>query len=237
MEKVIYALWKDEKTSLDDFNVTLLEQAGRGLADISHAVRVNLKDAHVAEGTSPRAVATDPQMDAIVQVWVDTANDAFRAPCDAIIKSSCAKFQAWLVSESTPLPNTLYPSKTGERTEGFSQIVFLQKPDGQTWEDWRDIWHNSHTRVAIDTQSNFEYQQNLVTRRLTESSGQYHGIVEECFPEAALTDPLIYFDAPDDDVKMHANLKLMMDSVARFIDHTRMDCMPTSQYDIKKMGS
>lgn len=237
MEKVIYALWKDQDVSVDEFNTQLLEHTGPALLETAHAVRLNLKDGHVAKGTSPRAVATDPQMDAIVQVWMDTANDAFRAPHDVIISQACSRFEAWLVSESTPLPNTLYPSKTGTRTEGFSQMVFLQKPENQAWEEWRDIWHNSHTRVAIDTQSNFEYQQNLVTRRLTESSGHYHGIVEECFPEAALTDPLTYFDAPGDEVKMHANLQLMMDSVARFIDHSRMDCMPTSQYDIKKMGS
>lgn len=233
MEKVIYAVWKAPKSDPAAFNRDIINKAGTLLAPLAHSVRVNVKDAKVANGNSPRAASTNPQMDALVQIWVDSANDALRAPYDAIITAHCARFEAWLVSESVPLPNTAYPAESGTRTHGFSQMVFLRRPDTLSWEDWRDIWHNQHTQVAIDTQSNFEYRQNLVIRRLTPDSGRYDAIIEECFPAAALTDPLVYFDAPGDPEKMQANLQAMMDSVAKFIDHSRMDCMPTSQYEIK----
>lgn len=233
MEKVIYALWKDGKQDAAAFNTHILQDTARKLSKLAHSVRVNIQDETVANGTSPRAVSTAPQMDALIQIWVDTANDAQRAPFDDIVASGCGRFEAWLVSESVPLPNDLYPPKAEQRTDGFSQIVFLRRPDTLSWEDWRDIWQNSHTSVATDTQSNFEYRQNLITRRLTPESGHYDGIVEECFPMDALNDSLIYFDAPGDPDKMQKNLKAMMDSVARFIDHTRMDCIPTSQFDIQ----
>jgi len=236
MEKVIYAVWKDDNTNIEDFNTSLVNVTGKRLAECAHSVRVNVKDADVAGGTSAVAVATKPQMDAIVQIWIDSANDALRAPYDKIISEGCERFDAWLVNESVPLRNTEYLAIPGQRTTGFSQVVFLSVPENLSWENWRDIWQNSHTLVATDTQSNFEYRQNLITRRLTPGAKNYAAIVEECFPIEALHDPLVYFDAPGDEAKMQANLRLMMDSVARFIDHTKMDCMPTSQYEVKVLG-
>ncbi len=235
MEKVIYALWRNKDTARDQFNKHLLETARSSLADNALAVRVNLQDAAVANGTSPRSVSTTPQMEAVVQVWIDSANDGLRAPTDNIIAETCSRFEAFLVSESAPLKNTLYPPKPGARTDGFSQIVFLRRPKDLSWAKWRYIWQNQHTQVAIETQSNFEYRQNLITRRLTPESGLYDAIIEECFPIEALTDALDYFDAPNDPEKMQVNLRRMMESVAKFIDHNRMDCIPTSQFDIKAL--
>ena len=234
MEKVIYALWKDADTSVEDFNTALLQETGAKLKPLARAVRINIQDAIVANGSSPRAVSTKPQMHAMVQLWIDSANDALRAPIDRVIAQACSRFEAWLVSESTPLPNTLHPPREGQRTEGFSQMVFLKRPDDLAWEDWRAHWHDVHTQVAVETQSNFEYHQNLVTRRLTDDSGDYAAIVEECFPLEALKDALVYFDAPGDAPKMQTNLAAMMESVAKFIDHSKMDCIPTSQYDLKR---
>ena len=68
MEKVIYALWKDEAASRGDFNAHLLGHVGPELADLTRAVRINVQDELVLAGTSPRSVATDPQMEALVQV-------------------------------------------------------------------------------------------------------------------------------------------------------------------------
>lgn len=235
MEKIIYALWKDEHIDTEAFNAQLLEKIGPALCDNALSVRVNLQDKHVSGGTSPTAKATDPQMDAIIQLWVDSANDSLRAPIDEILKGACLRFEGWLVSESTGIKNTKYPPQTGQRTEGFSQMVFLKRPDGMLWDEWRKHWHDTHTKVAIETQSNFEYHQNLVTRRLTEASGNYAAIVEECFPADALTNALVYFDAPGDEEKMQTNLNAMIKSVGNFIDHTKMDCIPTSQYDLKTL--
>lgn len=235
MEKVIYALWRHEDVEPSAFNQYLLEKTGPVLCDMAHAVRINLQDDAVANGTSPKATSTHPQMDAVIQLWIDSANAPLRAPIDTLLSEACSKFEGWLVSESTAIRNTKYPPKPGQRTEGFSQMVFLRRPDGMAWDDWRKHWHNTHTQVAVETQSNFEYQQNLITRRLTETSGNYAAIIEESFPEAALTDTLAYFDAPGNGGKMQQNLQAMMQSVANFIDHTKMDCIPTSQFDLKPL--
>lgn len=235
MEKIIYALWKPSDVDMPAFNKRLLEETGPALRDIALSVRLNLQDDHVSGGTSPRSTSTNPQMDGLVQLWVDSANDSLRAPIDELLTGACSRFEAWLVSESTGIKNTQYPPKMGQRTEGFSQMVFLKRPGGMLWDEWRKHWHDTHTPVAIETQSNFEYHQNMVTRRLTEGSGNYAAIIEECFPAAALNNALIYFDAPNDEAKMQVNLQAMITSVGNFIDHTKMDCIPTSQYDLKPL--
>ena len=236
MEKVIYAVWKSNEIDRATFNAQLLNTVGPDLCSKALAVRLNLQDNDVAGGSSPRAVATQPQMDAVIQLWLDSANLSFRRSVDDYIAQKVSKFEAWLVSESTAIKNKKYPPNLGQRTEGFSQIVFLHRLDGMLWNEWREHWHNTHTQVAIETQSNFEYQQNLVTRRLTDGSNNYAAIVEECFPKAAFTDALVYFDAPGDGHKMQKNLGAMMQSVGNFIDHAKMDCMPTSQYDLKTIS-
>ncbi|MEM9013723.1 MAG: EthD domain-containing protein [Pseudomonadota bacterium] len=234
MEKIIYTLWRPENTARDQFN-DALRAAGKALVENAHAVRLNIQDTEVEGGASPRAVSTIPQMEAMVQLWVDAAEDAFRSDIDAIIGAVAPRYSAWLVSEATPIANTKYVVKTGERTPGFSQMVFLGRPPRLSWEAWREAWQVHHTEPAINTQSNFEYHQNLIIRPLTYGAPAYAAIVEECFPEEARLDPQVYFDAGGDPEKYQANLKTMMESVARFIDHSRMDCIPTSQYDLKRL--
>ena len=65
----------------------------------------------------------------------------------------------------------------------------------------------------------------------TPDAPPYAAIVEECFPESALSDPFVFFDAVGDPDKFNANLATMMDSCDRFIDRGTIDVIPTSQYN------
>ncbi|WP_157216862.1 EthD domain-containing protein [Flavisphingomonas formosensis] len=234
MEKLIYALWRDPAETRESFNARLKNEIAPKLAGLVKALRINIQDEPVSGGNSPRFVATDPQMEAVVQIWVDTAYDPWRAPIDALI-GEAGRWEAWLVAESNPLPNDRYPPEAGKRTEGFSQIVFLTKPAHLEHAEWRAIWQGLHTAPAIDTQDTFEYVQNLIVRPLTAQSAGYVAIIEECFPYAALNDQGVYYDAPGQPEKQAANYKAMMDSCARFIGDVPVDCMPTSQYDVKPL--
>ena len=46
-----------------------------------------------------------------------------------------------------------------------------------------------------------------------------------------MTNPQAFYDAVGDEPKFQANLATMMDSCGRFIDFTRIDIIPTSQFD------
>lgn len=235
MEKVVYALWRDPSEPLEAFNLRLREQAAPRLAERARALRLNVQDATVAGGSSPRLTSTRPQMDAVVQVWLDSAHDAVRRPLDELVQAVAARFAAWLVCEATAIPNTQHPPRVGERTEGFSQIVFLGRPPRLTWDAWREAWQNDHTAVAIETQANFEYVQNLIVRPLTYGAPAYAAVVEECFPARAFSDPSVYFDAEGSAARLELHQARMAESCARFIDFDRIDCIPTSQYQVKPL--
>lgn len=196
-------------------------------------VRVNRRDADVAPADPLIQRRGESLPDVVVQLWLDSANPMFRAGVDAVMAASTktGSLNAWLVNESTIIANTTHPPERGRRTFGFAQMAFLTLPPDMAWADWRAIWRDSHTRIAIDTQSNFEYRQNLVVEPLTDSAPPFVAIVEECFPPAAMTDPLTFFDAAGDMTKFQAHLKIMMDSCARFIAPGSTDVFATSQFD------
>ena len=231
MEKIIYLLWRDPAASATDFNRQLREQTAPALKKIgAHSLTLNLPDADVAPAAGVRQVHLKPPPDAVVQVWVDSAIAHLRQPFDDAIGAACSRFAAYLVTESQPLINRKHPPADGARTYGFAQIAILRKPAKLTHEAWLDIWHNSHTKVAVETQSTFEYVQNVIVRALTPDAPAIDAIVEECFPPAAMTDYKVFFDAPGDEAKFKKNLQRMMESVHRFIEPGSIDVIPTSQY-------
>jgi hypothetical protein len=234
VEKIIYLVWRDPKVDIETFGKTLRGDFAAQLRSIPcvRSLQVNVADAAVAAGAGIKQTNSNPSLETVVQVWVDSAIAHLRAPVDATIAAHTARFAAYLVTESQPLRNLRHPPKIGERTDGFAQIALLRKPQQQPYAEWIDVWHNSHTRVAIDTQSTFEYIQNVVIRPLTADAPALDAMVEEGFPIGALNDPYLFFDAVGNEEKFQSNLKIMMDSVHRFIDMTRIDVAPTSQYKL-----
>lgn len=238
MEKVIYALWRRDGDTRESLNQRLLEEAAPKLLALPNVrgLRFNLMDADVARAKDIYRPATQPEIDAAVQIWLDVSHDAFRAPVDETLREAAGEIGAWLVLASDIIPNTLHPSEEGKRTAGWSQFCFLQQPEHLSYDQWRYNWQVLHTPVAIDTQANFEYTQNLVVRPLIEGPVAYAAIVEECFPTDAMDDPTVFFDAKGDQPRFEANLKAMMESCDRFIDQSRIDVLPTSQYELRKIN-
>ncbi|MFD2499323.1 hypothetical protein ACFSTI_11390 [Rhizorhabdus histidinilytica] len=74
-----------------------------------HALRINVRDDRLPQGSNPVFVVTEPQMEAAVQLWVDTAYPPARAPIEAALATVASRIEGWLVAESTPLPNRLHP--------------------------------------------------------------------------------------------------------------------------------
>ncbi|MDH4872356.1 MULTISPECIES: EthD domain-containing protein [unclassified Pseudomonas] len=234
MEKIIYTLWRDPQDSLDSFSQRLRGAVAEQLFTLgARGLQVNLADADVAPAAGLRQENNRPLPDATLSLWADSANIDVRRPFDDVLKAVSSRLAAYLVSESVVIRNTRFPAHTGQRTHGFSQIAFLSCPPRLTRDAWLDIWRNHHTRVAIDTQDNFLYVQNLVVRALTHGAAPVDAIVEEAFPPAAMTDPMAFFDAPGDEAKFQQNLAAMMDSCNRFIDFDKLDVLPTSQYVLK----
>ncbi|MDH4567621.1 hypothetical protein E8E95_13115 [Pseudomonas sp. BN414] len=234
MEKIIYTLWRAPQDSVENFSQKLRGAIAEQLFTLgARGLQVNLADADVAPAAGLRQENNRPLPDATLSLWVDSANTDVRRPFDDVLKAISSRLAAYLVCESVAIRNTRFPAHPGQRTHGFSQIAFLSCPPRLTRDAWLDVWRNHHTRVAIDTQDNFLYVQNLVVRALTHGAAPVDAIVEEAFPPAAMTDPMAFFDAVGDEVKFQKNLAAMMDSCNRFIDFDKLDVLPTSQYLLK----
>lgn len=232
MEKVIVALWAPEGESREAFGARLVQTLPGALSAAgASSVRINIRDAAVAPGDGLVQQWQAPQQDAVVQFWLPSANAIFRGPIDEVLAQASGRFAAWLVCESTIIANTRHPAKPRERTWGWSQASFISFRSDMTRDAAIRHWHSHHTRVAIDTQSNFEYVQNLIVRPLTDNAPAYDAFVEECFPLEAMSVPEVFFDAVGNQAKFDANLAAMTASCAGFIDFTRIDIIPTSQFD------
>ena len=233
MEKLIAALWPDKNESREALNNAIRETLVDDLAKAgATGIRANLQDAAVAAGAALVQQFSDPPPAALVQFWLPSGNAIFRREVDAALSASSGRFALYLVAESTIIAQPDHArAPAGQRNAGWSQMALIPLPDRLIRDQFLDIWHDSHTRIAIDTQSNFEYVQNTVLRCLTQGAPRYAAIVEECFPLEALSDPFVFFDAVGDQAKFDDNLKIMMDSCDRFIDRGVVDVLPTSQFD------
>jgi hypothetical protein len=226
MEKLVYTL-ELKYPLLPDAIADLAREAG------ALRVRINVRDDHVAASEKLVQAIGSALPNCVVQLWLPTSNSRFRSGLDEALDSVATTLAGWLVCESTIIENP-DPAPRGKRTTGFAQLAFLTLPEDLEWNDWRRIWRDSHTQIAIDTQSNFEYRQNLVVEKLVDSrqgGSDFVAIVEECFPKEALTDAMAFFAASGDPAKFKRNLDAMMESCARFITPGTIDVFPTSQYD------
>lgn len=232
MEKMLYPVWKNESEPAAAFNQRLLGEVSRKLIELGvRQLRVNVVDEEVAPAAPLRIIWSQPPVDGLISLWVDTA--IFRKPLEEIIGKAVERLAGYLVTESEPIVNTLHPAGEGQRVPGMNSVVFLQKPPRLTYAEWIDIWHGSHTQVGIETQSTFGYKQNVIVRALTPEAPPCDAIVEENFPAEAMTDPRVFYDAKGDEARYRKNEQTMIESCLRFIDFDKLDRILMGEYVMK----
>lgn len=206
-------------------------------------IQINVADEATEPANRLRIVHQTPAPNAFVSLWLPTSHFTTRGPIDLAIRAvigNGAHLAAYLVTESCPLTPT-GPDHTvppGTRTPGFAQMALLRRPADQTRDDYLTAWLDRHTQVAIETQSTFSYTQNVTVRPLTIAGATtpdppldpIDGIVEECFPAAAMTDPHVFFNAIGDDGHLADHTSRMIASTSAFLDFDRIDVIPTSRY-------
>lgn len=228
MEKLIYVLWKDRSEPLPAFNSRLLGPVRAALQELGvEKLQFNIVDDVVAPGAHMRAEPVKPAPDALVSFWLNSANIRTRA--EAVLDESVTRIAGYAVAESTPRANADAPGND-DRVPGFSQIAFLFKRPDITRDGFMDMWMRDQTVVGMETQDSFYYCQNIVTRVLTTGAPMWDGIVEECYALAAMTDPLVFWNAGGKEEVLKANLAREMNNVARFLDLARGSVILTSAY-------
>jgi len=239
MEKLIYPLWRPEAQGADTFRDDLLAMGSTALADARlRGLRIAVADGGVAAAAHRRMATTGfPTQglpDAMLSAWVDSAGD--RQVLEAALAPVVRQYCCYLVTEAEPLVNRAHPPAAGGRVPGMCQVVFLQRPGRLGEQEWLAIWKDSHTSIAIDTQSTFAYRQNVIERALSEDAPALDAMIEESFPAAAMSSDHAFYGVPDgDDAALQANLEAMLGSCARFIDFDRIEVIPMSEYVLKPL--
>ena len=155
---------------------------------------------------------------------------------EPLIDACVARKTTYLVAEAEPLINQqAHPTVPGERMYGMCHVVFLSTPEGMSQENFLATWKDSHTQVAIDTQSTFGYRQNVVVRRLGEDTPYCDVIVEENFPPEAMADDHAFYATGGDEAILKKHMTEMGESCTRFIDFGTIDVIPMSEYLIKPL--
>ena len=228
MEKIILPLWRPAENSADAFRDALLTLASTVLSDLPgiRAGRLAVVDTAVTPAESKRMASSGELPAAMLSLWLDAVTGL-----DAVLQAlrpAVSRIEAYLVTESEQIVNTASADSAG-RVPGFCQVVFLRRPDRLGEAEWLSIWQDSHTEVAISTQSTFGYRQNLIVRPLTETAEPHSAMIEENFPVEAMTSDHAFY-AAQDDATLQANMQAMLESCARFIDFDRIDVIPMSEY-------
>lgn len=187
---------------------------------------LNLRDEPVRDSMMT-LTTLDPPVVGLVTLWTQQSYGAQVTSALARLQSEADDVAAYLVTESVPLPAPA--SAPGRRTEGLANVALLRRPADMDEATWLRRWHIDHTPVAIETQSTFGYTQNAVVRALTDDAPAISAIVEELFPDAAVSDLYAFFGAADDD-DLRTRMERMVASTAAFGANRDIDTVPTSRY-------
>jgi EthD domain len=231
MEKVILALrstGNDE--SHTEWCARLRGPLAQQLLDLGlPGLTVNIKDEAVRESLMT-LTTMDPPVSGFVTLWTQQSYGDQVTAAIALLEKECDDVFAYLVTESVPLPPPV--TESGVRTAGLANVALLRRPDTLTEETWRRRWQLDHTPVAIETQATFGYTQNDVVRPLTPHAPTLAAIVEELFPDEAVSDISAFFGAADE-ADLSARIGRMVASTAAFGANENIDTVPTSRYVIR----
>ncbi|MFT4517794.1 MAG: hypothetical protein ACI9JM_000171 [Halioglobus sp.] len=236
MEKLLYPIWTGSTQSPDELRDVLLLQLAPELAALEsvHSIRIAVADSEVEPAKGRRMESHAPLPDAMLSLWVDHAGAA--PSWEPLVYKHVARKGAYLVAEAEPLINqAAHPSVPGERVYGMCQVVFMSPPGDMDRDEWLAVWKDSHSQIAIDTQSTFGYRQNLVVRCLSDDTMPCFAIVEENFPPEAMDSDHAFYASGGDDAVLKKHQNAMIESCTRFIDFAQIDVIPMSEYLIKPL--
>jgi hypothetical protein len=229
MEKLAYQLWKKNDDCLETFKEALLNNLSKDIAQLVSALQINIADADVEPANNLAQSNYPPAPNAVL--FIKVKSYFLADTLESYLEKITDKVRGFVISESIILDNS-EKSPLGSRSEGFSQVVFLEKPETMSAFDWFDHWINFHTKIAIQTQSNFIYVQNTVVRPLQKASPSFIAIIEECFPSEAMIDQEVFYNAKNNPEQFAKHAQIMMESCEKFIDFKKIEVIPTSRYRI-----
>lgn len=228
MEKLCYVLWKPPAMTGDAFRDALLDEVAPSLlAGGVRGLALLTADAEAESVARARMSRMDDPIAGLLSAWLDSVDD--RPSIETALAPHVRRVAGYLVTESVPLRNTTHRAPIGSRTPGITMLALLEKPERLAMTEWLALWHDQHSPLALEIQCTFRYVRNVVARALTPEAPPWLGLVEEGFPDGAVTDLERWYNAVGDPAKMRERLGRMVASVQRFLDLDRIETHPMSE--------
>jgi hypothetical protein len=135
--------------------------------------------------------------------------------------------------ESTEVlsPKAVQQTSSDQRTPGSLQVCLFRLGTQLSRDSALRHWRQEHAAIACATQSTFGYRQHLITGSKNANSAAFDGLVEEYFPDGALSSAEVFFNAKNSQ-QVAEHIAALTDSSSHFIDMTSLLVNHLSEYKI-----
>lgn len=214
----MFALWDADHAALRGGPL----RAGLSAAGVRR-MQLNLDDADVAPAFR---IADAEPISAIVSTWSGDGIDP-TAVATALEQVS-GRAAGWRVDERRRLDPPEVAD--GARADALANVALIRRPAELAEDEWLRRWLVEHTPVAIRTQATFGYTQNIVIEPVTPTGPRVSALVEELFPNAAMTDQHAFYGSGGDEAELSRRFETLMAGVARIGADRDIDVVPSSRY-------
>ena len=147
-----------------------------------------------------------------------------------LIKDPKGLVGAFKVTEALPVSYIKkWPDK--EVTPGTCLLTLFQKKKKIDYETFIHRWHNGHTPLSLEIHPLWHYSRNVVEKKITENSFEWHGIVEEhTRTSSELLNPAKFFGNP---FTMFFNMIRVYFDTQSFLDYKTIETYLVSEMPIK----
>jgi hypothetical protein len=221
MEKIMLLVQGSQSESYGQFKTRIIESLN-GFADTENPVSVKL----VITDFAPPMISVIPfrnQKIASISIWTNTG---FLPEKIETIEGILGIYR---VTEAIPVA---YQKtwKDGEPTPGVCLFTIFKQKKGISYDTFIDRWHNSHTPLSLRLHPLWNYSRNVVNQKLTETSAEWDGIVEEHFrTKAELLNPFKFFGKP---LTIVQNMLEVYKDTKAFLDYKTLETYLATEYHI-----
>ena len=221
MEKIMILVQGSQSESYEQFKIRILEVL-KDFADKEKPVSVKL----VITDFAPPKLSIIPfrrRKIASISIWTKTG---FLPETIKTIREITGIYR---VTEAIPVA---YEKiwKDGEPTPGVCLFTLFRQKKGISYNTFIDRWHNSHTPLSLRLHPLWNYSRNVVTGKLSETSTEWDGIVEEHFrSKSDLLNPFKFFGKP---LTIVQNMLAVYQDTQSFLDYKTLETYLATEYHI-----
>jgi hypothetical protein len=222
MRKEIYLIRGNSGESYSEFSTRIISLA-KNISKASEVVKVKLSYTEIAP---PKLSVIPFKKNKIAVISAFTQVEGISEKL--IMENGFSGI--YLVDEAIPVAYDKHWNDL-EKTPGVCLLTLFKKKKTLDYETFLTRWHNGHTPLSLKIHPLWNYNRNVVTKKLNESSFPWDGIVEEHFRSTSdLLNPIKFFGNP---LVMIYNMARVYFDTNSFLDYKTIEPYFATEIHIK----